>query len=495
MHSGARHRAFAPQLTTVRDAEGLDADCSTIVRQPRGYGITRRRPLTLESQTMSETSALLTDLYQLTMLQAYFDQGMNDTAVFEFFVRELPATRGFLLAAGLEQVLEYLETLRFNDAELTWLARCGRFHPRFVASLAELRFTGDVVALPEGSVFFPNEPILRVVAPLREAQLVETRIINLLQFQSLIAAKAARVRLAAPHHLLVDFGLRRAHGAEAGLLSARASYLAGFDGTATVLAGMRWDIPLYGTMAHSFIQAAADERIAFEHFARSHPQVNTLLIDTYDTEAAARAIVPLARTLAADGIQIRAVRLDSGDLATLARRVRQILDEAGLASIEIFASGGLDEYAIAELVASGAPISGFGIGTRMNTSADQPYLECVYKLQEYAGAPRRKRSEGKATWPGRKQIWRRYDADGRMAGDTLTLEHDVAPGEALLTPVMSAGKRLAPAPPLAAVRAFAAEELRRLPEALRTLTPETPYPVTIAPALAELARTVDEQTR
>jgi nicotinate phosphoribosyltransferase len=444
---------------------------------------------------MPETSALLTDLYQLTMLQAYFDQGMNDTAVFEFFVRDLPPARAFLVAAGLEQVLEYLETLRLSDAELAWLERSGRFSPRFLASLADLRFTGDVVAMPEGSVFFPNEPILRVVAPLREAQLVETRIINLLQFQSLIAAKAARVRLAAPQHLLVDFGLRRAHGAEAGLLSARASYLAGFDGTATVLAGMRWDIPLYGTMAHSFIQTETDELTAFEHFARSHPQVNTLLIDTYDTEAAARALVPLARRLAADGIHIRAVRLDSGDLSVHARRVREILDAGGFGAIEIFASGGLDEYSIAELVAAAAPINGFGVGTRMNTSADQPYLECVYKLQEYGGIARRKRSEGKATWPGRKQVWRRYGADGRMAEDTLTLEHDAQPGEALLKPVMSAGRRLAPSPPLAAVRAFAAEELHRLPEALRALTPESAYPVSVAPALAALARTVDAQTR
>ena len=443
---------------------------------------------------MPETSALLTDLYQLTMLQAYFDQGMNDTAVFEFFVRDLPPNRGFLVAAGLEQVLEYLETLRLTDAELTWLERCGRFSPRFIASLADLRFTGDVAAMPEGSVFFPNEPLLRVIAPLREAQLVETRIINLLQFQSLIAAKAARIRLAAPQHLLVDFGLRRAHGAEAGLLSARASYLAGFDGTATVLAGMRWDIPLYGTMAHSFIQAETDELSAFEHFARSHPQVNTLLIDTYDTEAAARSIGPLARKLAADGIHIRAVRLDSGDLGAHARRVREILDAGGLGSIEIFASGGLDEYSIAELVASGAPINGFGVGTRMNTSADQPYLECVYKLQEYRGIARRKRSEGKATWPGRKQIWRRYSADGRMVGDTLTLKHDTQPGEALLKPVMSAGRRLAPSPPLAMVRTFAAEELSRLPEALRALAPGSTYPVSVAPALAALARTVDAQS-
>ncbi len=444
---------------------------------------------------MGETGALLTDLYQLTMLQAYFDQGMNDTAVFEFFVRELPAGRSFLVAAGLQQALDYLESLRFSDEELAWLERCGRFSPGFVASLAELRFTGEVAAMPEGTVFFANEPILRVIAPLREAQLVETRLINLLQFQTLVASKAARVRLAAADRLLVDFGLRRAHGAEAALLSARASYLAGFDGSSNVLAAMRWDIPMYGTMAHSFIQAHTDETAAFEHFARSHPRANTLLLDTYDTEAAARTVVPLARKLSADGITIQAVRLDSGDLAEHARRVRAILDAGGLSGVSIFVSGSLDESSVEQLLAAGAPIDGFGVGTRMNTSADRPYLDCVYKLQEYAGAARRKRSEGKATWPGRKQVFRQLDADGRMAGDTLTLEDDAPPGSPLLVPVMRAGRRLAPSPPLQAVRGHASAELARLPDTLRPLSTAAAYPVTVAPALQALTRAVDQKSR
>ena len=444
---------------------------------------------------MTDASALLTDLYQLTMLQAYFDQGMNETAVFEFFVRKLPEGRNFLLAAGLEQVLEYLETLRFTDEELAWLERCGRFHPRFVASLADLRFTGDVAAMPEGTVFFANEPILRVTAPLREAQLIETRIINLLQFQTMVAAKAARVRLAARDGLLVDFGLRRAHGAEAGLLSARASYLAGFDGSSNVLAGMRWNIPVFGTMAHSFIQAYADESAAFEHFARSHPKANTLLIDTYDVETAAHAVVPLAAKLAADGISVQAVRLDSGNLGEHARRVRAILDAGGLGQVGIFVSGSLDEYVVAELVASGAPINGFGVGTRMNTSADRPYLDCVYKMQEYAGMPRRKRSEGKATWPGRKQVFRQFEASGRMAADILTVENDAQPGIPLLAPVMRAGRRLDRSPPLAELRRRGCTELAHLPEGLRQLSSSSAYAVTVAPALEALADAVDRRTR
>ncbi len=440
---------------------------------------------------MDHTSALLTDLYQLTMLQAYFDRGMNDTAVFEFFVRKLPENRNFLLAAGLEQVLSYLEALRFTDAEIAWLEHCGRFHPEFIASLADLRFTGAVEAMPEGTVFFPNEPILRVTAPLREAQLVETRVINLLQFQTMVATKAARVRLAATTHLLVDFGLRRAHGAEAALLSARASYLAGFDGSSNVLAGMRWDIPIFGTMAHSFIQAHDDETAAFEDFARSHPNANTLLIDTYDTEAAARALVPLAARLAADGINIQSVRIDSGDLGARARQVRAILDAGRLTDVHIFVSGNLDEYAVADLIAAGAPIDGYGVGTRMNTSADRPYLDCVYKLQEYAGTPRRKRSEGKETWPGRKQVFRRFDVEGRMAGDVLTVERDDQPGSPLLTPVMRGGRRLHPPPPLADVRSHARAELARLPRAQCELGSSAAYPVQIAPALEAMARAVD----
>jgi nicotinate phosphoribosyltransferase len=438
-------------------------------------------------------SALLTDLYQLTMLKGYFDQGMRETAVFEFFVRTLPERRNFLLAAGLEQVLDYLEQLAFSDEELDWLAGCGHFDEAFVAELRDLRFTGDVDAVPEGTVLFPDEPLLRVIAPMPEAQLVESRIINLLHFQTLVASKAARVRLAAPSHLLADFGLRRAHGAEAGLLSARASYLAGFDGTATVLAGLRWNLPLFGTMAHAYIQAHDEEALAFEHFARSHPRGTTLLIDTYDTEAAAQTLVPLARKLREEGIAIAAVRLDSGDLAEHARRVRAILDAGGLAEIRIFASGHLDEISVQALVGSGAPIDGFGVGTRMNTCADQPYLDCAYKLQEYAGLARRKHSEGKTTWPGRKQIYRRFDAKGFAMGDTLTLADDTAPGVPLLQPVMRNGRRLAASPPLAEVREYAGRQIKSLAPEWRSLEPAPAYPVTVAPALRNLAAAVDRR--
>ena len=447
-------------------------------------------------------SLLLTDLYQLTMLQAYLDQGQAELAVFEFFVRRLPEQRQFLMAAGLEQVLDFLEGACLSEAELAWLAGTGRFHGRFIESLRLLRFEGAVDALPEGTVFFADEPVLRVVAPLPQAQLVETRIINLLQYQTLVASKAARARLVAPVQQLVDFGLRRAHGAEAGLLSARASYLAGFDGTATVLAGLHWGIPLFGTMAHAFIEVHARETEAFEHFARSHPQAVTLLIDTYDTEAAARQLVPLAHRLAAEGITVQAVRIDSGDLADHARRVRAILDAGGLGGIRIFASGNLDEYRLAELLGQGAPIDGFGVGTRMNTSADLPFLDCAYKLQEYAGLARRKRSEGKATWPGRKQVYRSFDTGGHMAGDVITLldadadgdaDADAPPaGQPLLQPVMRAGRRLAASPGLAQVRRHARAELARLPPALRGLTPApTPYPVRVSAALAALRAEVD----
>jgi nicotinate phosphoribosyltransferase len=437
----------------------------------------------------SETSLLLTDLYQLTMLQGYFERGMNQTAAFEFFVRKLRPGRGFLVAAGLEQVLDFLEQARFTGEELHWLRSTGRFSNGFIDWLADWRFEGDVDAMPEGTVCFPNEPLLRVVAPLPQAQLIETRLINLLHFQTLIASKAARSALMAPGKLLVDFGLRRAHGAEAGLLAARATYLAGFSGSSTVLAGQRFGIPVFGTMAHSFVQAHDSETESFRDFAHAQPNNVVLLIDTYDTEAAAHKVVALAPELAAQGIAIKGVRLDSGDLGELARRVRRILDDGGLQTTTIFASGDLDEYRLRELLAQGAPIDGFGIGTRLDTSADVAYLDCAYKLQEYAGQPRRKRSIGKATWPGRKQVWRRYE-QGRMAGDVISLENDAQAGEPLLQPAMRKGRRLA-ATPLADIRSRAEAGLAQLPEALRRLDEPHEYPVEVANALQELARQVD----
>jgi len=436
------------------------------------------------------SSALLTDLYELTMLQAYRASGMNDVASFELFVRALPPRRSFLLVAGLEQVVDYLLALRFTDEEIDWRATTGRFGPDFLESLRDFRFSGDLDAMPEGTVAFSDEPLLRVTAPLREAQLIESRVLNLVHLQTLVASKAARCVLAAAGRPLIDFGLRRAHGAEAGLLSARASYLAGFAGTATVEAGQRFGVPIFGTMAHSFVQAHDDEALAFANFARAQPRNTTLLIDTYDTARAAHKVVELAR----GGVAVQGVRIDSGDLAAHAREVRRILDEGGLAQTRIFASGNLDEDRLGELVSAGAPIDAFGVGTRMNVSADAPFLDCAYKLVEYAGQPRRKRSEGKATWPGRKQVFRSFGAQGRMCGDLMTLDSERAPGEPLLEPVLRGGARVKGAPSLDELRARAQQQLAALPESLRALAAAAPYAVTVAPALQALAATLDAKT-
>lgn len=437
----------------------------------------------------SRTSPLLTDLYQLNMLQAYVDEGLTDVAVFEFFVRRLPKTRNFLIAAGLEPALEFLETLSFVPEELDWLARSRRFRPEFMDWLAGFRFTGDVEAMPEGTAFFPHEPILRVTAPLPQAQFVETRLVNLLHYQTLVASKAARMVLAVPTKTLVDFGLRRAHGGEAGLYAARAAFIAGFAGSATVLAEARFGVPAFGTMAHSFIQAHAGEREAFRAFARSRPTNLVLLIDTYDTESGAAKVAELAPELAAAGSAVKAVRIDSGDLGDHARRVRHILDEAGLTEVAIFASGGLDEHALAALATTA--IDGFGVGTALTVSDDAPALDCAYKMQEYAGLARRKRSEGKVTWPGRKQVWRRLGNDGRMTGDVLSLEGDTVDGAPLLRPAMRGGRRVEPPEGLAAMRSRTARNLARLPDPLRSLAPSPPYPLVVGNSLRELAREVD----
>lgn len=440
------------------------------------------------------TSALLTDLYELTMAQAYLAQDMTGEAVFEFFVRKLPSRRNFFMAAGLEQVLAYLETFHFSERDIDWLTQTGSFTPSTLAVLRAMRFTGHVHAMPEGTVFFPHEPILRITAPLPQAQLVETRVMNLLNFQTMVASKACRSILVADGRPLIDFGLRRSHGAEAGLLAARASYLAGFAGTSNVLAGAQFAIPTYGTMAHAFVQAHHDEIEAFLHIAQAQPGNVVLLIDTYDTEAAAEQVVMLAPRLKSQGISIHGVRLDSGDLGDHARKVRQILDRGGLAETRILASGNLDEERIQTLVRSGAPIDRFAVGTAMTTSADAPYLDCAYKLQEYAGRPCRKRSEGKATWPGRKQVYRLTGPDGRLGGDTITVEGDDQPGLPLLRQVMQGGRRLAPSPAIQGIRDHAGLALAELPDTLRRLDQAAPYDVRIAEELEQLAQQVDRRT-
>lgn len=437
------------------------------------------------------SNALLTDLYQLSMMQGYLEQGMEETAVFEFFVRKLPPGRHFLLAAGLEQVLDYLQNLSFTADDLAWLKASGRFSPLLIDYLRDFTFTGDVHAMREGTVFFADEPILRVTAPLPQAQLVESRVINLLHFQTLIASKAARCVLAAPGKLLVDFGMRRAHGGEAALLAARACYIGGFAGTSTISAAPAFGIPVFGTMAHSFVQSHDDEHQAFEHFAHTQPDNVVLLIDTYDTERAAEYVVGLAPRLRRRGIRIKAVRLDSGDLAMHARKVRRILDEGGCSEVGIFVSGNLDEFELQALLGKAAPIDGFGIGTRLTTSADAPYLDCAYKLQDYAGRPRRKRSEGKATWPGRKQVYRRYDEAGKLAGDILTLVDDRQDGQPLIEQVMAQGEPLAGPQGLETARKNAQNQLERLPDALRRLEDGRAFEAEVAPALRALAWHMD----
>lgn len=439
---------------------------------------------------------LLIDLYQLTMAHAYFDHGMNDTAVFELNVRKLPVERRFLLAVGLEQALEYLEKLRFDSDDLEFLRGLGTFSQPFLDYLATVRFTGSVHAMAEGTPFFANEPILRVTAPIIEAQLVESRLLNIIHFQTLIASKAVRCVLAARGKPLIDFGMRRAHEADAALFAARAAYLAGFDGTATVEAGRRFGIPLSGTMAHSFIEAHDQEEQAFQHFISSRPESVTLLIDTYDTQRAAHRIVALARELETRGVRraIRAVRIDSGDLAAESRAVRDIFDRAGYRQIQIVLSGGLDECSIDRMVREGVPVDAFGVGTALDVSQDAPALDMAYKLEEFGGKPRRKRSSGKVTWPGVKQVFRERGPGGKIARDYLALEAEEDLGEPLLGEVMRSGRRVAEAPPLNQVRELCSRELHDLPEALRDLGPMdavAPFPVLISDALQQLARAMD----
>lgn len=439
------------------------------------------------------TSPLLTDLYQLTMLQGYIDHDMHGEAVFEFFIRNMPESRNFFVSAGLETVLDFLEECRFSDEELVYLEGTGRFTEGLLQYLREFRFEGDVDALPEGTVFFPNEPVIRITAPLPEAQLIESRIINIIHFQSLIATKAARCYLAAEGKAsLIDFGLRRTHGAEAGLFAARASYIAGFTGTATVIAEPLYGIPIFGTMAHSFIEAQKNEKEAFINFALSNPGNVTLLIDTYDTLKGAEKVVETAEFLKKRGIKVNAVRLDSGDLAELSRKVRTILDDGGLKDVHIFVSGNLDEFMIRDLFEKGAPIDGFGVGTRLDTSADIPYFDCAYKLTEYGGEPKLKKSEGKATLPGPKQVFRTYERSV-MSKDIITIDKDTKEGTPLLRQFMKKGKRLEAPRPLEEIKHYTLHEYETLPPSLKSLEKSDPYPVEISDELARLKKKVEEK--
>lgn len=444
---------------------------------------------------MTETSgiprpgALFTDLYELTMMQSYYDQGMYERAVFSLFVRELPEERNFLLAAGLEDTLDYLESLRFEEADIAYLRELGRFSPPFLDWLAKMRFTGDVHAVPEGTPVFADEPLLEIEAPIAEAQLVETAVMNIIQLQTMLATKAARVAKAAQGRDVIDFGARRMHGREAAMKAARAFHIAGVSATSNVEAGRAYAIPVSGTMAHSYVEAFANEAEAFAAFIRSYPET-VLLVDTYDTLQGVQNVIGLARRLG-DDFKVRAIRLDSGDLLELSRKARAMLDEAGLKDVGIFASGGLDEYEIARLMAAGAPIDGFGVGTAMGVSDDAPSLEIAYKLTAYAGEGRMKLSPGKASYPALKQVFRHEDAGGHAGCDTLGLSGESLEGRPLIECVMRDGRRTRPAPALAAIRGNAAEGLAALPEHIRAIEPAaSPYPVAISDALASYTEDV-----
>lgn len=425
-------------------------------------------------------AALVTDLYELTMAAGYLDAGLHhEPATFELSVRELPEQRSFLVAAGLDEVLHFLEELHFDAAALDYLASLDRFDPAFLSLLGDLRFDGDVWAMPEGTLAFAQEPLLRVTAPLIQAQIVETFVLAAMGFQTMIASKAARVRLAAGSRTVADFGARRAHGPEAALKAARAAFVGGVDATSLLLAGRAFGIPVTGTMAHSYVLAHRSEREAFLAFSRTFPDNSVLLIDTFDTLEGARIAAGAAAELAADGIAVGGVRLDSGDLAELASGVRRILDEAGFPGIRIVASGGLDEHSVAELLGRGAPIDGFGVGTRLTTSGDAPSLDVVYKLVADRRGPRMKTSTGKLTLPGVKQVFRSA-AGGELSGDTIALaDEDGIAGQALLHPVMRSGERIVDPQPPAALRDRTLEGLELLPARLRSIDgpADPPYPV------------------
>lgn len=433
---------------------------------------------------------LLTDLYQLTMAQGYFRERQLGSASFSLFIRSYPPNRGYFVAAGLRDVVEYLESFAFDQAALDYLAAQNLFSDDFLHYLADLKFTGEVWAIPEGRLFFKDEPVIEVSAPVIEAQIAETFIINQVHLQSMIATKAARCVHAAAGRPVVDFALRRTHGSDAGLKVARASYLAGFAGTSNVMAGKDYGVPIVGTMAHSFVMSFEREIDAFRAYAAAFPRNTILLIDTYDTLTGARNAATVGKGMATRGEKLIGVRIDSGDLPAQARAVRQILDDAGLREVKVLGSGGLDEYDLADFSAAQVPFDSYGVGTKMGTSADAPWTDMSYKMVEYAGRSVQKLSTGKISWPGKKQVFRQLHKNGKLRGDILGLRDETTGnGEPLLEKVMENG-RVVKAEPLAASRARFLEEFSRLDETIKAVRNPAAYPVEYSDGLRELQRQV-----
>lgn len=448
-----------------------------------------------------EGLALFTDLYELTMAACYFDHQMFDPATFSLFIRRGEGRRSYFVSAGLEEVLKYLQSLRFSQDDLGYLEQTGLFRKEFLDYLEGFRFRGDVWAIPEGRIFFPNEPILEVTASIVEAQVVETFIINAMNLQTMIATKASRCVHAAGPRKLVDFSLRRTQGTDAGMKVARASYMVGFLGTSNVAAGKRYGIPIFGTMAHSFIMSFDREIEAFRAFAQSFPENTVLLVDTYDTLQGTRKAVRVGQEMARRGQSLSGLRLDSGNMARLSRRVRSILREGGLEKTVIFASGAFDEYKIQEVLANGGDIDSFGVGTKMGVSADAPYLDMAYKLVKYADRPVFKLSPEKATLPSDKQVFRFYTSQGLFRKDVIAMrEEEIPGGEPLLQRVMHQGKPTGGFPPLNKIREVFLEEFSRLGARFKRIQGRGwAYPVVISPGLkalrTRLLRQIDDVER
>jgi nicotinate phosphoribosyltransferase len=432
---------------------------------------------------------LLTDFYELTMCASYFENRRNETATFDLFIRKLPPNRSYFVFAGLEQVLLFLKKMRFSEEHIGYL-REKKLGEGFLEYLRGFKFTGEVWSVPEGTIVFPEEPLIRVTAPVIEAQLIETFILNTVNLQTMIATKASRVVWAARGRSVIEFGLRRTQGTDAGMKAARCSYVAGVDGTSNVLAGMRYSIPVFGTMAHSYVMFFDKEIDSFRAFAKTFPQTSAFLIDTYDDLRGAENAAVVAKELERKGYRLNAVRLDSGDLLSLSAKVRKILDNCGLDYVKIFASGDLDEYVIEKLVRKGAKIDAFGVGTRMSTSLDRPYVDVVYKLsgkvEKGSFVPAMKLSKGKVTLPGKKQIFRQRDKNGRYAKDIIGLENEEIRGEHLLVRIMEDGQITYEMPTLKEMRRVTLKNLSELPEKYKRLRGSSAYPIELSRRLSKI---------
>jgi nicotinate phosphoribosyltransferase len=442
---------------------------------------------------------MLLDLYELTMAQSYFVYKKDALATFDLFVRDLPSNRAYLVACGLQDVLGYIRTLRFTEEELRYLGRQRIFSQGFLRYLSNFRFRGEIWALREGEIFFSNEPVIRVTAPIIEAQIIESFLLNTVNLQTMIASKAARVVTAANDECGVyDFSLRRTHGKDAGIKAARSSYIAGFGGTSNVLAAKSYKIPAVGTMAHSFVMSFRHEMDSFLAYSESFPKGTTLLVDTYDTKRGIDNAIAVGLYLKEKGHRLRGIRLDSGDIVSLSKHARRKLDAAGLDYVGIFASGNLDEFKIKDLGRSGAEVDNFGVGTNMGTSIDAPCLDIIYKISEVTDEnskflPTMKLSRGKVSYPGRKQVFRQQDKRGNFIRDILGLDKEKIKGRPLLIKVVDKGRVVYKSPLLEATRAFVKKNLSRLPKDLREPYFKYKYPVFISPKLKKLRRSLAAQ--